>query len=644
MNILNNFLKRITVLVFLLLCFFEVKAQTKSYKKGVSYGHHSVNDIQNFSKYISWWYNWAAEPDPAIRTSYQNYQVDFTPMAWNSSQIVAVENWVKQDPNVKYILGFNEPNFKDQANMTPSQAAAAWPAFQSIADNYNLKTVSPAVNYCGNCVAENGTTYTNPFTYLDDFFLDCSNCKVDYIALHWYGGGNSIVDYVNEARKYNKPIWITEFDAWDNSITKPEDQMSYLAGTVNFLERDPDVYRYAWFIGRRDSDQTSYPFIDLYGTDGELTELGKIYMKIPVYDPNFKFQIPGRIEAEEYYLMSGLFAELTSDTNGFLDLGWTDVNDWAEYKINVIKSGTFNLYTRVAGTKTGSIDFKIDNVSTATINTPNTGGWQKWQTISSKITLQKGEHILKMLVKNAGFNVNWIAISENLILQPDNFNIETKGETCPGKKNGQILITANETHNYKISLNGSIYNFTSTRLIEGLAPGIYNICITVTGETYEQCYTVTIPEATTIAGKSTITSKNAEIQITQGTAPYNVLVNGNSVLRTSDKIFNINVNSGDIVQVKTAVVCEGVFSKTIDLFDRITAYPNPTTDEVEIAIPDYQKEVKIDLYTLQLQLISSEKYPTINGKIHISLKNKPPGIYIVKVGSENPEMIKIIKQ
>ncbi|HJV81937.1 glycosyl hydrolase [Noviherbaspirillum sp.] len=26
----------------------------------------------------------------------------------------------------KYLLGFNEPNFKAQANKTPSQAASAW--------------------------------------------------------------------------------------------------------------------------------------------------------------------------------------------------------------------------------------------------------------------------------------------------------------------------------------------------------------------------------------------------------------------------------------------------------------------------------------------------------------------------------------
>ncbi len=198
--------KRIIFTIVLSLLFFQNYAQIKSYKRGVSYGYHSAIDMLKFSENISWWYNWAAEPDNAIKTTYQNYNVDFTPMAWSGAGISNVNNWVNSDPKVKYILGFNEPNFKDQANMTPSQAADAWASFQTIAEKHNLKTVGPAVNYCGDCVSEGGTTYNNPFKYLDDFFTACINCKVDYIALHWYGSGNSIVGYVDDARKYNKQI------------------------------------------------------------------------------------------------------------------------------------------------------------------------------------------------------------------------------------------------------------------------------------------------------------------------------------------------------------------------------------------------------------------------------------------------------
>jgi hypothetical protein len=419
--------KMLLISAFLILC-FGIYSQTKSYKRGVGYGYHSVRDMQNFSPDISWWYNWAAQPDYAIRNTYQNYNVDFAPMAWNSVGISGVSSWADKDSLIKYILGFNEPNFKIQANMTPIQAAKAWPALQKIAKKHDLKIVGPAVNYCNKdgSVYENGIYYTNPFTYLDDFFKACDTCQVDYIGLHWYGGGNSIVNFIQDARKYKKPIWVTEFAAWDNPATTSKDQIKYLAGTVNFLERDPDIYRYSWFIGRRQTGQTTYPFIDLYGADGMLTELGQMYMDIPVYDPEKRFTIPGRIETEEYYLTSGLFSEPTSDVDGFLNIGWTDANDWAEYKISVEKSGTYILNARVAGTSQGVIHFLVDNQLKTTINTPNTGGWQIWRNVSKEIELTEGDHILKMLVKTAGFNINWVEISNSTSVKNEIEIIETE--------------------------------------------------------------------------------------------------------------------------------------------------------------------------------------------------------------------------
>ncbi len=410
-------MKKLLLSSVLMVFCIVVYSQSKSYKRGVAYGYHTAQDMQKASANISWWYNWATQPDVSIRSSYNIYNVDFTPMAWNASGASGVNSWVERDSTVKYILGFNEPNFKAQANMTPTQAAKAWPALQKTAQKNNLKIVSPAVNYCSTegSVFENGTYYTNPFKYLDDFFSACDTCQVDYIGLHWYGSGNSIVNYVNTARKYNKPIWVTEFASWDysNLVQNVEDQIKYLAGTVNFLERDPDVYRYSWFIGRTQGGITASPFIDLYGANGMLTELGQMYMDIPVYDPEMKFNIPGRIECEEYYLMSGLFCEPTTDVNGFLNIGWTDMGDWADYKISVEKSGTYTIAMRVSGASSGKIDILIDNELLKTIDTPVTGGWQIWKDVLTDIDLEAGEHLFRWRVRRAGFNINWIEISNS---------------------------------------------------------------------------------------------------------------------------------------------------------------------------------------------------------------------------------------
>ena len=401
------------LLLFLFIASFSY-GQGKSYKRGVSYGNHSESDMQTASKGISWWYTWDTQPEWALQTTYSKYNVDFAPMAWNSSGISSVNSWVSQDDKVKYILGFNEPNFKAQANMTPSQAAAAWPALQAIADQYNLKLVSPAVNYCGACVSENGTVYTNPFKWLDDFFTACVGCRVDYIALHWYGGGNSMTGYINDARKYGKPIWVTEFANWDNGVTA-QSQKSYLAGTTNFLERDPDVFRYSWFIGRSNSGITAYPYIDLYAGSGQMTGLGQIYLDIPVYDSTFVNEVPGRIEAEEYYLQKGIFGELTDDVDGLMNVGYTDAGDWLEYKISVAESGDYQLTARYAGASAGKFDVYVDGIKKITVNTTSTSGWQSWASVTNSINLDAGEHRLKLEVVTKGFNLNWVRFDKGTI-------------------------------------------------------------------------------------------------------------------------------------------------------------------------------------------------------------------------------------
>ena len=97
---------------------------------------------------VSWWYNWAVTPELPVRDHYEDYDMDFVPMAWNGAfNETALREFLDEHPNVKYLLGFNEPNFAEQANLTPQQAADLWPQLEAIADDYNLKLVAPAVNY-----------------------------------------------------------------------------------------------------------------------------------------------------------------------------------------------------------------------------------------------------------------------------------------------------------------------------------------------------------------------------------------------------------------------------------------------------------------------------------------------------------------
>ena len=98
------------------------------------------------------------------------------------------------------------------------------------------------------------------------------------------------------------------------------------------------------------------------------------------------------------------------------------------------------------------------------------------------------------------------------------------------------------------------------------------------------------------------------------------------------------------MEVKTAVSCEGIYAKTIDGFDTVFAYPNPTHGAFEITVPTMLTEVVVELYNFNSQLISAKKYPVVYGKVQLSLANKPTGVYLAKVLLDQPVTLKIIKQ
>jgi endonuclease I len=232
------------------------------------------------------------------------------------------------------------------------------------------------------------------------------------------------------------------------------------------------------------------------------------------------------------------------------------------------------------------------------------------------------------------------------ILPESNFKIETVSETCAGKKNGKLLITAVESLTYKVTINNTAYTFSNANTLEidNLQPQTLTFCISVDGESYEQCYTVTIEAGLTVAGKVTVTANKAAIEITEGTAPFNILINGAEKFKTMNSSFTIDeVSHGDLVEVKTALDCEGVLTNKIELFDTIIAYPNPTDGYFEISLPIADNQVTVELYNAQMQLILAQTYPVNFGKVQLNIKDKPAGIYIAKINLDKPVVLKVVK-
>ncbi len=227
----------------------------------------------------------------------------------------------------------------------------------------------------------------------------------------------------------------------------------------------------------------------------------------------------------------------------------------------------------------------------------------------------------------------------------DSYTVKATGETCVDKANGQIEIKAKANGSYVANLNGGAdINFTSEWVIENIAPETYELCITNTTSNTTQCYGLEIEAGTSVTGKASTGSGKIAVNISEGTAPFNVFLNNEMVLQTSSTSFSINAAHGDVVEVKTSIPCEGVLTKTMDGI--VSVSPNPTKGAFTIALYMPLKNVTIDIYNVYSQLVSSKIYPVNNGQVQLNINGTPAGIYFaaVQMGDNKPKILKIIKK
>ncbi|WP_242204045.1 T9SS type A sorting domain-containing protein [Aestuariivivens insulae] len=231
-----------------------------------------------------------------------------------------------------------------------------------------------------------------------------------------------------------------------------------------------------------------------------------------------------------------------------------------------------------------------------------------------------------------------------LFIAADNFTIETIDETCQGK-NGQIKINTKFKHNYVVSIAGTEYSFNELLNIPNLEPGAYGICIGVKDWDYQYCVNLKVEASDLLSGKiGPVKSGKVAVNIKSGTAPYKVFVNNIQIFETSEKSFNIPVNDGDIINVEAKATCEGKLTEVIG-GNSLKAYPNPVIDQFELSIPEITKaDVNLELYSISSGLIAKKQYTVFGGKVMIDMQEYAPGIYIVRLDSDTPKALKIVKQ
>jgi endoglucanase len=121
------------------------------------------------------------------------------------------------------------------------------------------------------------------------------------------------------------------------------------------------------------------------------------------------------VQSENFVLMSGVQTENTTDSGGGLNVGWIDNNDWMKYtSINIPTTGAYLVEYRVSSpTNTGklTLDLNAGAIVLGSMNIPNTGGWQNWQTISHTVNINAGTYDFGVFSNVGGWNINWFRIS-----------------------------------------------------------------------------------------------------------------------------------------------------------------------------------------------------------------------------------------
>ncbi|MBP9707832.1 MAG: hypothetical protein KBD78_09310 [Oligoflexales bacterium] len=183
---------------------------------------------------------------------------------------------VEQFSESKYFLGFNEPNGKNQANMTPEEAAIMWKILEDLfKGKYSLIAPVPSQKE-GDPNFDQGVEWLKSFrnVYIQKYG---TAPQLHALAVHCYlfpkydnkpydtsYCKNLIQQYINLSKTWKLPgsVWLTEFavsydpGVYDTYASLYGNQsVEYLKDGIKdmlaWVSTNEDVGRYAWFTNRR---------------------------------------------------------------------------------------------------------------------------------------------------------------------------------------------------------------------------------------------------------------------------------------------------------------------------------------------------------------------------------------------------------
>ncbi|MBD5234765.1 MAG: hypothetical protein HDS65_11430 [Bacteroidales bacterium] len=431
-----NSLKAISLAALMLA--LPAVSSAKSAKRGAGWDDKAVTLNAHHASLlepgVSWVYNWG--PDAANSEIYSS-DFCFIPMAWNGGYNASrIRTWLTNHPEVKYLLGFNEPNFASQARMTPEDAVKAWPGLEAIAEEFGVKLVAPALNFTDSQV---GGRYWDPYEWYDEFFRLYPDAKVDCLAMHcymnWYSANTwlateyfyadlynprkdcyghypalvKFLDGFKEVNGHFPRMMLTEFCSWENdgTIKNVDFQIDQMTQKLQKLEQSDLVEGYAWFMANAGSGAAAYPYMSLFEkntADSELSDLGKIYVYLSDFDTSRSYAPGETVQAKDYVeattddrqIKVRPNTEATSDLPLQIEI---PVGGYTDYVVNIPADGEYTFSFHIESAKLSAITLYVDSKKDNRIDIEAAKGWHDATLTTS---LKAGIH--RIMPYNSGEN------------------------------------------------------------------------------------------------------------------------------------------------------------------------------------------------------------------------------------------------
>ncbi len=211
---------------------------------------------------LGWYYNWGV--NNGMVGTLADKDTDFVPMYWAAGWATEANNKLIIDSQYPLLMAFNEPENKQQSNMTVAQAIELYKGLHKL----GVRLASPSCEQVG--TSPSGWA-TGTSQWIHEFMAEVKKqgLRVDIMGFHWYDVGfaknlkasqtsasaKRLMDNAKACfERYGRPIYITEFNCGtantygiSSSVNRWLVASGFFEAAVPLLEAANYVERYAMF-------------------------------------------------------------------------------------------------------------------------------------------------------------------------------------------------------------------------------------------------------------------------------------------------------------------------------------------------------------------------------------------------------------